>query len=67
MSAADTLRGAYSRQEAAEYLSCSPETLRLYVEAGLISPRFHGSKPVYLRAELDDLLASLPDEKRASR
>lgn len=61
--ALDTLRGAYDRREAAEYLGCSPETLRQYQEAGLIAPRFHGSKPVYLRAELDDLLASLPDAK----
>lgn len=61
--ALDTLRGAYDRTAAAEYLSCGTETLRQYVEAGLITPHFHGTKPVYLRADLDDLLASLPTEK----
>lgn len=66
MSARITLKGAYSRTEAADYIGCSPELLRQYVEQGLIAPVYHGSKPVYRRADLDDLLASLPDEKSKS-
>ncbi|MFV0285728.1 MAG: hypothetical protein ACK5IM_04970, partial [Demequina sp.] len=55
------LRGAYDRVLAAEYLSCSPELLRQYVSAGMIAPRYHGTKPVYLRDDLEALLESLPD------
>lgn len=56
-----SLRGAYSRADAAEYIGCSPERLRQYAVEGLIAPRYHGTKPVYLRDDLDALLASLPD------
>ena len=63
MTATVALKGAYDRLEAAEYLSCSPETLSLYQVQGLIAPHFHGSKPVYLREDLDSLLETLPTEK----
>lgn len=57
------LKGAYSRVAAAEYLSCSLETLRLLQEQGLIAPHYYGSKPVYKRADLDELIDALPTEK----
>lgn len=51
------------RKAAAAYLGCSRETLRHYEVQGRIVPRRHGAKSrglVYLIADLDALLASLP-------
>ena len=57
------------RKAAAEYLGCSEATLKRYEEDGLIVPRRHGRRQrglAFLLADLDALLAALPDERRVS-
>lgn len=60
------LQGAYDYAAAATYAGCSERQLRYYVTDGLISPVFHGTKPVFLREDLDAMLESLPREKRSA-
>jgi excisionase family DNA binding protein len=61
------LRGAYTYGDAADYCGCSEQTLRNDVAEGRLAPVFHGTKPVFLRAELDAYLAALPESKGGKR
>lgn len=64
MSPATTTGGALGRSEALAYIGLSDSEFRKVVAEGHITPRYRGTKPLYLRRELDDFLESLPTEKR---
>ena len=56
-------RLAFNRTGAADTIGVSIPTFDRLVSAGLITPRYIGSKPVFTAAELIAYVESLPYEK----
>lgn len=54
---------ALSQQDAAAYIGRSVRQLQRMAERGDITPRYLDSKPIYLRAELDELLDHAATER----
>lgn len=61
-----TERGAFTIAEAAEYAAVSVTTIRRAYRSGALELIYPTSKPVIRKAALDEWLASLPTEPKAS-
>ena len=54
---------AYDREHAAAAVGLSTRELDRAVEEGRLRRRYRGSKPLYLRSDLEEFVQSLPDER----
>ena len=54
---------SYTVPEAAHAVGCGETKIRDAIKAGELTPRYTGSKPVLLAADLLEWVASLPTER----